>query len=104
MPPLARVFPSGEKATKRTQPLCPSQVWAGLSVIKSHKRTVVSPDAEASFDPSGLKAHYKIASEWPSKVVEALVTGLILNMASGLNVNGSTISVLKSSFYLSRHS
>ena len=40
----------------------------------------------------------KIASEWPSSVLEALVTGLILNIASGLNVSGKTISALNKSF------
>ena len=98
MPPLARVLPSGEKATKSTHPLWPSQVTSGDSVARSHSLTVVSPEAEASLVPSGEKATYKIASEWPSSVLEALVTGLILNIASGLNVSGKTISALNKSF------
>jgi hypothetical protein len=48
IPPLASVFPSGEKATNRTQPLWPSQVTSGLSVLKSQSLTVVSPEADAS--------------------------------------------------------
>ena len=51
---------------------------------KSQSLTVVSPEADASLFPSGLKETYNIASEWPSRVLEALVTGLILNIASGL--------------------
>ena len=102
IPPLASVFPSGEKATKSTHPLWPSQVTSGLSVFRSQSLTVVSPEAEASLEPSGENATYRIASEWPSKVLDALVTGLILNIASGLNVSGSTISALNKSFCLSR--
>ena len=56
MPPLANVLPSGEKATKSTQPLCPSHVTSGDSVARSHSLTVVSPEAEASLVPSGEKA------------------------------------------------
>ena len=48
IPPLARVLPSGENATKRTHPLWPSQVTSGLSVLKSHSLTVVSPEADAN--------------------------------------------------------
>ena len=59
----------------------------------------MSPEADASLLPSGLKETYKIASEWPSSVLEALVTGLILNIASGLYVRGKIISELKISFY-----
>ena len=57
IPPEAIVLPSGEKATKRTQPEWPSHVCSGDSVFKSHNLTVVSPEAEASLEPSGLKAH-----------------------------------------------
>lgn len=104
IPPLASVLPSGENATNKTQPLCPSQVASGLSVAKSHSLTVVSPEADANRWPSGENATYKIASEWPSKVLDALVTGLILNIASGLKTRGKTISLLKMPFYLSRAS
>jgi hypothetical protein len=99
MPPLANVVPSGAKATNNTQPLWPSQVTYGLSVFRSQSRTVWSPDAEANFLPSGEKAHCKIASECPSSVLDALVTGLILNMASGRKVKGKIISALNSSFW-----
>jgi hypothetical protein len=56
----------------------------GVSVAKSQMRTVVSPEPEARALPSGEKATLKTASLWPSRVLEALVIGLILNMASGL--------------------
>jgi hypothetical protein len=64
----------------------------GVSVAKSQILTVVSPEPEAKAFPSGEKATLKTASVCPSKVLDALVTGLILNMASGLYTKGMTVS------------
>ena len=96
MPALANVFPSGEKATCRTQPRWAEHVCSGHSVLRSHKRTVVSPEPLASLEPSGENATLRTASVCPSSVDEALVMGLIENSASGRYWTGITISVLNS--------
>lgn len=44
----------------------------------------MSPEPEAKCLPSGEKATERIASLWPSRVLDALVMGLILKRASGL--------------------
>jgi hypothetical protein len=52
----ARRRPSGEKATLRTQRVCPSSVRSGAPLAASHSRMVLSKDPEASSRPSGEKA------------------------------------------------
>ena len=98
IPPLATILESGEKATNRTWSLCPSQVCRGHSVERSHRRIVASPAPLAKYLPSGLKAKSRTAPLWPSKVLDALVIGLILNIASGLKRTGMTVSPLYYSF------
>jgi hypothetical protein len=47
---------SGEKATDRTQLLCPSSFCSSALVAASQSRTVLSPDADASSLELGEKA------------------------------------------------
>jgi len=54
--PEASARPSGEKATLRTQNVCPSSVRSSAPLAASHSRMVRSLDAEASSRPSGEKA------------------------------------------------
>lgn len=62
IPAEATLKQSGEKETNKTQCLCPEQVCKGVSVYKSHILTVVSPEPEAKFFPSGENATLRIAS------------------------------------------
>jgi hypothetical protein len=57
--PEANFLPSGLKATERTQPVCPFNIFSGFPVAKSQRITVLSADPEANFLPSGLKATEK---------------------------------------------
>ncbi len=49
----AIVLPSGEKATARTQSLCPSSVCRCVPVVVSQSRTVPSCEADAIVLPVG---------------------------------------------------
>ena len=54
-PPLAIVFPSGEKLTLSTPSVCPVSVFMFRPVFTSHKRTVLSQLPLAIVFPSGEK-------------------------------------------------
>src|SRR5262249_22292013 len=60
-PPLARVLPSGEKATHQGPFGCPRSTMRSLPVAGSHKRTVPSQLADANVEPSGENATERIA-------------------------------------------
>ena len=75
-----------------TWSLCPSKVAWGDSVVKSHNLTVVSPDPDARYLPSGENCVAKIASAWPFISVEQRVTGRTLNTATGEYITLITLS------------
>jgi hypothetical protein len=54
--PEARTFPSGEKATEWTIPVCPRRVRSSFPVATSQSLIVWSSDPEARIFPSGEKA------------------------------------------------
>src|SRR5512135_2323647 len=54
--PVARVLPSGEKATLATPSVWPLKVRIGSQVSAFHRRAVLSTLAEATVLPSGEKA------------------------------------------------
>jgi hypothetical protein len=55
--PDAIRLPSGEKATDKTQPVCPVNGWpSGAPVSESQMRTVLSDEPDAIRLPSGEKA------------------------------------------------
>ena len=58
--------PSGEKATARTQLVCPSSFCTSRPVLASHSLTVSSFDVEASSEPSGEKATAFTERVYPS--------------------------------------
>ena len=99
MPPLATTILSGENMTNNTWSLCPSQVFNGHSVLKSQSLIVESPAPEARYLPSGENARSSTAPSWPSSVLEARVTGRILNIASGLKKIGNTVSPENNFFF-----
>lgn len=67
---------SGLHEIHKTQLLCPSPDFIGVSVFISQNLTVVSPDPDASFLPSGENYTDKTASVWPGNEELYLVIGL----------------------------
>lgn len=67
IPAEARTRPWGAQDRQRTQPVWPLSVLCGVSVLRHHRRTVMSPLPEASRELSGLKATHKTASVCPGK-------------------------------------
>jgi hypothetical protein len=55
--------------------VCTFMVFSGVQVLRSQKRTVVSPDPVASCLPSGLKLVDKTASACPVAHDDAIKTG-----------------------------
>ena len=61
--PEATRRPLGDQARASTQSEWAAQVCLGVSVNKSQRRTVVSPDPEARHEPVGEKATWRTG--WP---------------------------------------
>lgn len=80
---LASFLLSGDHATHSTHCLWPVHVYRGVSVVKSHKRMVVSPEPLARCLPSGLKWIETTASAWPGIELVHLVTGFTTKFACG---------------------
>lgn len=66
-----------------TQLEWPLAVFLGSCVLRSQKRTVVSPDPVHSSFPSGEKATERTLSEWPGIEEEHRVTGRTWKSACG---------------------
>ncbi|KAK0702684.1 hypothetical protein B0H67DRAFT_462454, partial [Lasiosphaeris hirsuta] len=66
--PDASRWPSGEKATDRTQSRWPSSVWRHCPEAVSQTLTVLSPEPDTSCWPSGEKATDQTQPRWPSSV------------------------------------
>ena len=66
--PLTRRLPSGDHATERTWPVCPSSVRSEAPVDTFHSRTVLSTPLLTSIVPSGEKATERTMSVCPSNV------------------------------------
>lgn len=67
-PPVANFRSKASHSTHRTHPLCPDSVCEGVSVNKSHKRALVSPEPVARRFPVGEKDAQSIGDEWPDGV------------------------------------
>ena len=65
--PIARIVPSGENDTERTQDVCPSRATA-FPVATSHSRILSFPDLEASIVPSGENDTERTQDVCPSRV------------------------------------
>lgn len=95
MLPDARIRPSGDHATARTQLVWPFNVWRGVPVSQSHILTVLSPLPVAILDDvSGENAVASIASPWPDIDAEHLVTARTRKTAWGINCNTMLSSVV----------
>lgn len=88
----ASLLPSGDQAMARTQFLCAVQVRKVVSVLTSQNRTVVSPDPEASEDPSGLKHTDTMASVCPAIDPLHLVIDWTWNTACGAHTISKHVS------------
>ena len=66
---MAKVCPSGEKATARTGPLNPVRLVSIFPVITSQSFTVASALPVASLLPSGEIANDKMLRTWPVSVM-----------------------------------
>ncbi|KAK4073268.1 hypothetical protein Purlil1_13123 [Purpureocillium lilacinum] len=69
---VTTTFPSGEKATARTQPEWPRRTLRSVPVDASQSRDVQSDDPVASTFPSGEKATARTQPEWPRKTVRSV--------------------------------
>ena len=62
-PPVANFRSRASHSTHRTHPLCPDSVCEGVSVNRSHKRALVSPEPVARRFPVGEKDAQRIGDE-----------------------------------------
>lgn len=67
-PPVASFLSMPSHSTHRTQPLCPESVCDGVSVYRSHRRAVQSPEPVARRFPVGENAAQRIGELWPGRV------------------------------------
>src|SRR5262249_10151659 len=102
--PVARVLPSGLKATELSQSVCPVRVAVRWPVATSHNLRAVPPP-EASVLPSGLKdrkstkpLRLRVRVFWPPGTLQNVTLFSTLPVAtdlpSGLNARGPMAELL----------
>lgn len=64
-PPVARRRSRPSHSTQSTQPLCPSRLCEGVSVLRSQSLALQSPEPVASLFPVGEKAAQRMGDECP---------------------------------------
>ena|SRR2546430_4205 len=95
MLPVANIFPSGEKATTKTQLVWPLSVRNGVPVSQSHIRAVLSPlPVTIVADDAGENVAARIASPCPDIDAEHRDTALTLKIACGVYCSVTVSSVV----------
>lgn len=62
-PPLASFLSRASHSTQSTQPLWPDRTCDGSSVLRSHRRALLSPEPVASIPPVGEKDAQSMGAE-----------------------------------------
>lgn len=94
-PPVANFLSIASHSVHSTQPLCPDSTCDGVSVNKSHKRALQSPEPVARRLPVGENDAHRMGEVCPESVEEHLVAGRTLNTAWGAQRITKTSSGVK---------
>ena len=74
--------------------MCPESVGPGVSVSRSQRRAVQSPEPVASREPVGEKEAHRMGAEWPEREEEHRVAGRTRKTAWGVHTTVRVSSVV----------